>query len=54
MTQPIFKTSRTGKFGPYTYDHTYMLDVERRAKRVEKAAGEEKERSKQMRLKWTK
>jgi len=54
MTQPIFKTNRTGKFGPHTYDHTYMLDVERRAKRMEKACGEDKERSKQLKIKWTK
>ena len=52
MQHQIFKTKRTGRFGPYTLGPEYMLEAERRGKMIEKAAGESKAANKQMRIKW--
>jgi len=50
MQEPVFKTKRGGWFGPIRLGPDYLKDVERRAKRMEAAAGEQPKDRRQMRL----
>ncbi len=43
MDEPIFKTKKVGRVGPYKTDHSYMERIEKRAKQFRDAKSKKQE-----------